>query len=134
MILVDTNVWSEATKPNGSREVVRWIETRRDVLWLSTIVIAELRAGIENPDAEPKRSALEEWLKRLENANSDRLMLFDTAAAYALARLLLEKPQDNKMLDTLIAAQAISRGCSVATRNIRDFEWTGVKLIDPWTA
>ena len=132
MILVDTNVWSEATKANGSRKVVRWIETHREELWLSSIVIAELRAGIENPEAEPKRSGLEEWLKRLETANCDRLMLFDTTAAYVLAKLLLEKPQDNKMLDTLIAAQAISHRCPIATRNVRDFEWTGVALIDPW--
>ena len=134
MILVDTNVWSEASKPSGNAAVRRWLEDNRDGLWLSTIVIAEIRAGIENPAAKHRRAGLEAWLARLEDANAERTMSFDTSAAYALGALLLARTQDAKMLDTLLAAQALSRDCPIATRNTRDFEWTGVRLIDPWMA
>ena len=132
MILVDKNVWSEASKPNGTRKVLSWIEDKRHDLWLSAIVIAEIQAGLENPDIANKRARLEEWSAKLQVAHAERTLLFDVSAAYALAKLLPTKPQDVKMLDTLLAAQTLSRNCPIATRNVRDFEWTGVRLIDPW--
>jgi predicted nucleic acid-binding protein len=123
VILVDTNVWSEAAKPNGTRKVVQWTEQNRNDLWLSTIVIAE--SGV-------KRAGLEQWLQRLEFLNAARTLPFDSLAAYALGQLLAAKPQQKNMLDTMLAAQALSRDCVIATRNTRDFEWTGVKLVNPW--
>jgi predicted nucleic acid-binding protein len=132
VILVDTNVWSEAAKPNGTRKVVRWTEQNRNDLWLSTIVIAEIRAGIENPESGVKRAGLEQWLQRLEFLNAARTLPFDSLAAYALGQLLAAKPQQKNMLDTMLAAQALSRDCVIATCNTRDFEWTGVKLVNPW--
>ena len=42
--------------------------------------------------------------------------------------------QETKLLDIQLAAQALSRDCPLATRNTRDFAWTGVRLIDPWQA
>lgn len=134
MILVDTNVWSETSKPNGSRKVVRWIADNKNQLWLSTIVIAEIRAGIENPDAADKRNEIEDWLATIEKGQASRTLFFDRPAAYALGKLLIWKPQDKKMLDALLAAQAIAHDCPIATRNVKDFEWTGVKLINPWDA
>ena len=132
MILVDTNVWSENSKANGFRRVLDWIDANRDELWLSTIVIAEFWAGIENPAAIHKRGGLQSWLTSLEAAMVERTLPFDSGAAHVLGRLLIVKSQDNKMLDTLLAAQALSRDCPVATRNVRDFEWAGVRLINPW--
>ena len=134
MILVDTNVWSEASKPNGSRKVLRWMADNRRDLWLSTIVVAEICAGIENPAAAPKRERLDRWLTKLEAANLQRTLPFDKLAARVLGKLLIEKPQQDKMLDSLLAAQALSRDCPIATRNGKDFAWTGVKLINPWEA
>ena len=95
-------------------------------------MIAEIRAGIENPESGTKRAGLEQWLQRLEFLNAERTLPFDSLAAYALGKLLLAKPQQNNMLDTLLAAQALSRDCPIATRNGKDFEWTGAKVISPW--
>ena len=132
MILADTNVWNEAAKPNGARKIVQWTEDNRNQLWLSTIVIAEIRAGIENPEAERRRAGLEIWLKRLEVLNAERILAFDTGAAYVLGKLLIAKPQQNNMLDNVLAAQALSRDCAIAMRNVKHFELTGVKLVNPW--
>jgi toxin FitB len=134
VILVDTNVWSEASKPNGAHKIVQWIADNRQQLWLSTIVIAEIRAGIENPDAAEKRDAIENWLALLEKAHESRTLSFDQPSAYALGKLLVLKPQDKKMLDTLLAAQALAHDCPIATRNMKDFEWTGVRVLNPWGA
>jgi toxin FitB len=100
-------------------------------------VIAEIRAGIENLDASKKREALEGWLADLEILYSERTLPLDSAAAHVFGTLIAQRKlaqQETKLLDLQIAAQALSRDCPVATRNVRDFAWTGVKLIDPWTA
>nr|WP_245201609.1 PIN domain-containing protein [Sphingomonas trueperi] len=135
--MLDTNVWSVLRKPEGNREIVQWITERMTDIWLSVIVIAEIRAGIENLDASKKREALEGWLADLEILYSERTLPFDTAAAHGFGTLIAQRKlakQETKLLDLQIAAQALSRNCPVATRNVRDFAWTGVKLIDPWTA
>ena len=134
MILVDTNVWSESTRKRADPRVADWTEANKLQLRLSPIVIAEIRFGLERPEAIMRRHDLLRWLGGLEEEYRDQLLPFDGAAGHALGQLLLRKPQEAKLLDTLLAAQALSRDCPIATRNTRDFVWTGVKLIDPWQA
>ena len=106
-----------------------------DEAWLPVIAIAEIRMGIENPDAAAKREELERWLDDLEMICADRTLDFDPRSAHLfgalVARRKLQK-QETKLLDIQLAAQALAHDCPVATRNVRDFEWTGVTLINPW--
>lgn len=135
MILADTNVWSELSKPNGDPRIARWIGERMDQIWLSTIVIAEIRVGIENPKAAHRRDDLLQWLADIELTCTDRLLPFDKASAHLFGELVgrrkMEK-QETKLLDIQIASQAIAHGMTIATRNTRDFAWTGAMMIDPW--
>ena len=137
MILFDTNVWSALRKPRGQEHVVEWIEQRMDDAWLSVIVTAELRMGVENPKAAAKRPELQRWLEDLEILCADRTLDFDSRSAHIfgvlVARRKLQK-QETKILDVQIAAQALANDCPIATGNVRDFEWTGVTVIDPWSA
>ena len=137
MILFDTNVWSVLPKPAGQEHVARWISERMEHSWLSVIVIAEIRMGIEKPDAAAKRDLLERWFADLLILCADRILDLDSAAARIfgtlVARRKLER-QETKLLDIQLAAQALAHDCPVATRNGRDFEWTGARVIDPWTA
>lgn len=137
MILIDTNVWSALNKPGNNPQVCQWVADNRDEAWLSVIVIAEIRFGIENPQAAAKRADLERWLADLEIAHADRILPFDRDAAHHFAQLVarrkLEK-QETKLLDLQIAAQALAHDCPVATGNVKDFVWTGVEVIDPWIA
>ena len=135
MILLDTNVWSALNHPARELRAVRWIGDHAAEAWLSTIVIAEIRLGLENPRAAARRGALEQWLADLELGHRERTLAFDAAAAHRFGTLLAQRKlekQETKFLDVQLAAQALSRDCPVATRNTRDFEWTGVRLIDPW--
>ncbi|WP_174275216.1 PIN domain-containing protein [Sphingomonas bacterium] len=137
MILVDTNVWSAQSKPNAERAVLGWLNRHADDLLLSTIVIAELQAGIENPKAAGRRDALTRWLDDLETIYSEQILHFDVRSAHFFGRLIAQRKlqqQQTKLLDTALAAQALAHDCPVATRNTRDFAWTGVQLIDPWQA
>lgn len=137
MILLDTDVWSALNRPAQYPKVVRWIEDHASQIWLSVIVIAEIRFGIQNPNAASRRIALERWLADLELGYRDRTLVFDAPAAHRFGALVgrreLER-QETKLLELQIAAQALSRDCAVATWNTGDFQWTGVQVIDPWQA
>lgn len=135
MILLDTNVWSALNRPAQHPHVPAWIAANAPDIWLSTIVIAEIRLGIENPKGSAKRAALEQWLADIELACAERTLPFDSAAAHIFGALVARRKmegQQTKLLDIQIAAQAIAHDCPLATRNVKDFEWTGVKLVNPW--
>ncbi len=132
MILVDTNVWSELTKRQGDPGVIVWLARNQPQLHLSVIVIAEIRTGYELPGARAIRPMLEVWLGELIAAHRDRTEVFDAGDAQIFGHLSAQRTTGSNTLDLQLAAQAIARNMPIATRNTRDFAWTGVKLIDPW--
>ncbi len=136
MILVDTNVWSELTKPHGDPALLAWLEAHDDDLALSVLVIAEIQYGIALPGAVRKRSFLESWLEGLRARYYHHTLPFGPEDADCYGRIAAHpetKAREPQVIDMLIAAQAQSRAIPVATRNRKDFEWIGVELIDPWT-
>lgn len=136
MILVDTNVWSELTKPAGDPAVLAWLEAHDDDLALSVLVVAEIQYGIALPGAAKKRPFLEPWLEGLRSRYYHHTLSFGDADADCYGRIAARpevKARQPQVIDMLIAAQAQARSIPVATRNARDFEWIGVELIDPWT-
>lgn len=134
MILVDTNVWSEVTKRRPEPKVVAWLSDHEPTLRLSVLVIAEIRRGYELPAAVPIRPMLETWLQRLESHYAGRTEPFDARDAHVYGQLAARRTIGAKVLDLQLAAQGIARRCPVATRNVADFAWTGVEVIDPWQA
>lgn len=135
MILVDTNVWSELTKPRGNPAVLAWLEANDADLVLSTLVIAEIQYGLELPDAAHKREYLAKWLAGLESRYWGQTLVFGADAAHQYGRVAARpevKARKPQIIDMQLAAQALERGIPIATRNARDFEWIGVELIDPW--
>jgi toxin FitB len=139
MILIDTNVFSELTRPRPDGRVTDWLSAHRGETLLSTIVVAELAVGVRNTPGKNNRAMLERWLGRLVERHEGRIVAFDLAAAqqggaFAAAVLIAEQRVGSRQFDTLIAAQALALDIPLATRNVRDFEDTDVRLIDPWTA
>ena len=135
MILVDTNVWSELTKPRGEPAVLQWLEANDADLALSALVIAEIRYGIELLEAVPKRAFLKAWLSGVESRYYGQTLSFGPAAAHHYGRIAADpevKARKPQVIDMLLAAQAREHAMPVATRNAKDFEWIGVDLIDPW--
>jgi toxin FitB len=78
LILVDTNVWSELTKPHGDPVVLAWLEANDDDLALSTLVISEIRYGIEMLGPSPKRPFLDAWLDGLQSRYYSQTWHFDS--------------------------------------------------------
>lgn len=133
-MLVDTNVWSELTKPAPDPRVCQWLIEHDHALWLSVLVIAEIRHGLEMPKAAERRADLLRWLNGLEATYNARILNFDADAAHLFGALLARRQGDATLLDLQIAAQAMAADMPIATRNGKDFAWTGVELIDPWNA
>lgn len=137
-ILVDTNVFSELTKPKADDRVVDWLFRHRDETLLSTVVVAELTVGIRITRGESKRALLFPWLNRLIERHNGRIVPFELDHAtrwgeFASEVLLSEQRVGSRQFDTLLAAQAMALGVPLATRNTRDFEALDIEMINPWT-
>ena len=139
MFLLDTNVVSELRKVGDGRadsRVAAWISGRDAAsFYISALTLMELEIGIlriERRDAE-QGSRLRLWMDRhVVPEFRERTLPVDAAVALQCARLHVPDPRAER--DALIAATAIVHGIAVVTRNLADFEATGVALIDPWTA
>ncbi len=137
MILADTNVLSETSASRADPQVLHWIGENLPQLYLPTPVLAELRYGCEKLPKSAKRRDLEEWLANLTIRFADRILAFDQPAAEALGAMRARLKAIGKHCpanDSYIAAMALAHTCPVATRNVSDYEWTGVALINPWDA
>jgi predicted nucleic acid-binding protein len=132
VILVDSNVWSELTKPAPDRRVTKFLIDNEADLWLSVVVIAEIRRGLEMPKAIQRRPVLLKWLEALETDYSARILPLDPDMAHMFGALLARRQGEATLLDLQVAAQALAHDATVATRNVKDFVWTGVRLVNPW--
>lgn len=137
--LLDTNVVSELRKVGDGKadpNVTAWLSARdsRD-LYISAITILELERGIlsiQRRDIE-QGSRLRAWMdSRVRPELAERIISIDEAIATRCAHLHI--PDRRNEADALIAATAIVHGLVVVTRNIQDFQGTGVVLVDPWRA
>jgi len=137
MIVLDTNVVSEPLKPAPNPAVIAWLDAQEpQTLYLTTISLAELLAGIELLPTGRRRDGLEQALaQQIIALFAGRIVSLDTPAAQAFAKTQTgARAQGNPIgfADCAIAAIARTHGFSIATRNMRDFKGTGVELIDPW--
>lgn len=142
MILLDTNVLSEALKPAPSARVVAWLNTHFAESAISSVTVFELGAGVALLDAGRRRDALENTVDRLVRRFGARLYAFDVAAASAATRLLATARAQGlaihrlpgKLADLQVAGIAAAYGLALATRNTSDFAGLGLDLVDPWSA
>lgn len=137
MIILDTCVVSEAIKPTPDLRVMEWLDTvDEDALFLSSITLGELRRGIELlPDGE-KRNSLRVWFEELRERFADRILDLDAGTMLIwgdLSARLKKEGAPAPMMDALTAACALRNNALLATRNMRDYERTGVALFDPWS-
>ena len=135
MYILDTNVVSELRKAKKAHQNVKnWAQPVPSAsLYISVISVLELEIGIlliERRDKE-QGAILREWMDRhVFPTFSGRILAIDTAVAQRCATLHVPNPCSDR--DALIAATALVHGLTVATRNVADFERTGVGVINPW--
>jgi predicted nucleic acid-binding protein len=137
MYILDTNVVSELRKVRvGEADLnfVAWTESVDAAdLFVSVVTIMELELGvlsIERKD-DAQGAVLRTWLEQhVFPEFSGRTLPVDTAVALHCARLYVPDKRDER--DALIAATALVHGMTVVTRNVADFQSTGVMILNPW--
>jgi predicted nucleic acid-binding protein len=132
--LVDTNVIAELRKGRRAHAKVRdWFESVDDgALFLSVLVIGELRQGIEGLRRRDPSSAahLDRWLREFVKSHAERVLPVDTAVAEQWGRLNV--PDRISAVDGMLAATALVHSLTLVTRNVRHVQRTGVRHVDPF--
>lgn len=137
MIILDTNVLSEALRPTPSDKVLSWMLAEPITsLFTTTITEAELFYGAALLPRGRRRESLETVITQLLELHfTDRILPFDSAAAREFAVLAASRRRAGQPIGEAngrIAAIARSRGAVLATRNVRDFSQCGITVVDPW--
>lgn len=131
MYLLDTNIVSEARR--GSSEAAAWIRSVQGrTLHVSVITLGEIMRGIQIKERkDPKAAAiLAEWLIALRELHRETVLPVTEAVALEWGRLSAERSRNSA--DGLIAATARVHDLILVTRNVTDFEDTGVSIVNPW--
>lgn len=138
MIVVDTNVTSELMRPSPSPAVVAWVQARRaSQLYTTSITVAEVLYGIERLPESRRKQLLGTTAIEVFAAFADRVLAFDEPAAVQYANIVAARDGAGARIsgfDAQIAAICRSQGATLATRNTKDFDGTGVAVANPWTA
>ena len=132
--LIDTNIISEVRK--GDRcdpHVSAWYASiADDDLFLSTLVLGEIRKGVElaRPRDPTKAAALERWLRQVEAAFDGRVLGIDNAISDQWGRMSAIRPIP--VIDGLLAATAVSNGLTLVTRHDHDIAGLGAMVLNPF--
>lgn len=132
--LLDTNVVSELRKGSrADRGVLDWLAPIPDSeLFLSVLVVGELRQGVERLRRRDAVAAenIDRWLGTLVGNHADRILQVDFRIAQLWGRLNVPDPLP--AVDGLLAATAVVHDLTLVTRNVRDVERTGARLLNPF--
>jgi predicted nucleic acid-binding protein len=135
--LLDTNVICEPTRRAPSPRVVEWLRSVPSAeAHASIITLGEIRRGILRLPAGQRRRKLEKWMREeFQPAFAGRILPLGEEELTAWAELLagLEKRgRSMPAIDSLIAATALARDLTIATRNTEDFAHSGARVFNPW--
>ena len=132
--LIDTHVISELRKRDRmDTQVLQWFGRNTDSeLWLSVLVVAELRRGVEllRRRDEVAAAMLAEWLESVVVDYGDRILPVTVEIAQRWGKLSVPDPLP--WIDGMLAATALQHGLTLATRNVDDVRRTGVALANPF--
>lgn len=132
--LLDTNVVAELRKGDrANSSVSTWFASLDpDTIVLSVLTIGEIRRGIEGVRRRdrPAAASLQRWLRRVVREHGDQILPVDLAVAEEWGRLSVPDPLP--VIDGLLAATAKVHDLTLATRNVKDVERTGVRLVNPF--
>lgn len=136
MIVLDTNVVSEAMKPAPDVAVQAWLNDQvAETLYLSTVTLAELLFGIQALKAGRRKNLLQQALDGLLELFEGRVLPFDADSARHYADLAVKARNSGRGFPTpdgYIAAIAAAHGYFVASRDTSPFEAAGLKVVNPW--
>lgn len=137
MIVLDTNVISELMRESPDKTVLAWFARQKPTnLVITAIAIAEIQRGIQRlPAGKRQQQLAQNFADFIENAFGGRILPFDENAACIYGDIASEREKagfNTDALDLMIAAIVKHHNAAIATRNTKDFQGCGIKLINPW--
>lgn len=137
MVVLDTNVISALMQPRPKGEVVTWLDkTPTETVWTTSVTVFEALYGIRAmPQGKRQRELESAFLRLVEDDLDHRVLGLDRIASAHAADIASELKSLGKsveMRDTLIAGIVSANGALLATRNIKHFSSTGIRLVNPW--
>ena len=135
--VLDTNILAEIRKPKPEQRIISLLSSvAAEQLFITTIVFAEIRFGIERTLELEKRTRLQQWLAEDVRPFFGSRVLEVTEQVMLRWRQLVEDGRKSGRTyaqpDLIIAAIILENAMALVTRNAKDFAGTGVKLINPW--
>jgi len=139
VIILDTNVISELTRPVPDSDVIAWLDSQpAEETAVTAITVAELCYGVRRlPDGRRKAELSEAVSELVDTDFRGRVEAFDVLAAEQYADVVTTRERTGRPIstsDAQIAAICRVLNATLATRNTADFTGTGVDLINPWKA
>jgi predicted nucleic acid-binding protein len=139
VIILDTNVLSAMMRASSEPAVVRWLDGQPpESIWTTSVSVFEVRLGLSILARGRRRNLLEAaFSSAIDEDLGGRVLNFDRPAAEAAASIAAAQRRTGRPIDFRdieIAGVALARKATLATRNTRHFEGTGVALVDPWSA
>ena len=135
--LLDTCVLSEFTRRQPNQRVIDWLNSvSEENLFISVITIGEIQRGIERLPDSAQKIELIHWLNQgLLQRFADRTLAIDSETMLlwgSLATRMESQGMPLSVMDSLIIASALQNNLVVSTRNVNDFQPSGVRVINPW--
>ncbi len=134
--LLDTNVISELASSAPDSNVLNFLSANDD-LWIPVIALYEIEYGLRILPHGRRRRRLESAMSAFIEQYADRILRIDREAAECAGALCADAKLSGRRLDAsdaLIAGAAKARGLTVATRNVKDFDYLDIAVANPWTA
>ncbi|MGG6264510.1 type II toxin-antitoxin system VapC family toxin [Leptolyngbya sp. AN03gr2] len=137
--LLDTCTISEAAAKQPNSGVIDWLSSqRRETIYLSVITIGEIAKGVSKMPASRRKNDLETWLSQnLLIEFQERIIQLDTGTMLLWGDLISRLESQGRTLpifDSLIAAIALQGSFCLVTRNEKDFDQTGVQILNPFAS
>jgi toxin FitB len=137
MIVLDTNVLSEALRPAPAKRILNWLSAQdRSITFITVITQAEILYGLELLPAGKRKGQLQASISKLfEEEFEGKILSFDCAAAEAYSTIAAGRKVSGRPIsqfDGMIAAIARVQGAKLASRNALDFVGCGIEIVDPW--
>ena len=133
--LLDTNVISETIKTRPNENLAKWLDLASvDSLFISVLTLGEIRKGIEKLKDSKKKTNLLLWLENdLNDWFGTKVLAVDKAVADKWGFVCAQSKNSLPVVDSLIAATAITNNLKLVTRNVKDFEqFKGLEVINPF--
>lgn len=134
MFLLDTCVISESVKPRPDPAVERWMKFHSPLeSFISVLSLGELHYGVARTNDPRKEHELKRWIAEVERRFASRIVVFDDIAARQWGYLRAVYPRA-PTTDAQLAATALGHDLIFVTRNLKDFRFQGLAVVNPWDA